>query len=108
MTALKKLQKRLEELPETEREAMAVHLLSEWEAQQWDKQIAADAEAGRLDHLTEQAKEDHRASRTYSLSGFEPVPYERIAHLAGVLKGGPHDLASNKRYLEGLGERSMR
>ena len=36
------------------------------------------------------------------------TPYERIAHLAGVLKDGPTDLSTNKRYLEGLGESSMR
>jgi hypothetical protein len=37
-----------------------------------------------------------------------PTPYDRIAHLAGVLKDGPADLSTNKQYLEGLGERSMR
>lgn len=37
-----------------------------------------------------------------------PVPYERIAHLAGIHKGGPRDLSTNKRYLEGLGESSLR
>ena len=38
---------------------------------------------------------------------FESVPFERIAHLAGIVKGGPPDLASNKDYLKGLGDRSM-
>ena len=37
-----------------------------------------------------------------------PVTFEDIKHLAGVLTGGPRDLSPNKRYLEGLGERSMR
>lgn len=37
----------------------------------------------------------------------EPVPYERIAHLAGVFGDAPADLSSNKRYLEGLGQRSV-
>lgn len=34
--------------------------------------------------------------------------YEASKHLAGCLKGGPSDLATNKKYLEGLGESSMR
>ena len=37
----------------------------------------------------------------------ETVPYERIAHLAGIIDAGPSDLASNKKYLDGLGESSM-
>ena len=36
------------------------------------------------------------------------VSFERIEDLAGSVKGGPPDLASNKKYLEGLGESSMR
>lgn len=39
---------------------------------------------------------------------FERVPFERIKHLAGSVKGGPRDLASNKRYLDDLGQSSMR
>lgn len=35
------------------------------------------------------------------------VPYERIAHLAGIIKGGPNDLASNKTYLSDLGHGSI-
>ena len=41
-------------------------------------------------------------------SKHKPVPYEGIAHLSGILKGGQPDLARNKRYLEKLGESSMR
>lgn len=37
----------------------------------------------------------------------QPVPYERIAHLAGVFDDAPTDLSSNKRYLEGLGQSSV-
>ncbi|NBC17043.1 MAG: hypothetical protein GVY18_06975 [Bacteroidetes bacterium] len=33
--------------------------------------------------------------------------YDVSKHLAGSIKGGPSDLATNKNYLEGLGERSM-
>lgn len=35
------------------------------------------------------------------------VPFERIEHLAGILKGGPADLSTNPKYMEGFGERSM-
>ena len=36
-----------------------------------------------------------------------PTAHERGKHLAGTLKGGPSDLATNPAYLEGLGESSM-
>ena len=67
MTALQELQKRLDELPEDEREAMAVTLLEEWEAREWDRQIEADAKAGKLDKLIEKAKRHHQAGRTTPL-----------------------------------------
>ena len=34
--------------------------------------------------------------------------YEVSKHLAGSIKDGPSDLATNRKYLEGLGESSMR
>lgn len=34
--------------------------------------------------------------------------YEVSKYLAGSIKGGPSDLATNKKYLEGLGESAMR
>ncbi|GAB5534700.1 MAG: hypothetical protein Rubg2KO_09490 [Rubricoccaceae bacterium] len=34
--------------------------------------------------------------------------FEDVAHLAGAAKGGPPDLSSNKRYMEGFGESSLR
>ena len=64
MTAIQELNKRLQDLPEREREAMATALLEEMDAQAWDQQIEADAEAGKLDKLIEKAKQDHRAGRT--------------------------------------------
>lgn len=36
----------------------------EYLAEQWDQQIEADAEAGRLDHRIEKAKRDHEAGRS--------------------------------------------
>lgn len=64
-------------------------------------------EARRLRRLLDRRLAQEGA-RPEEAAEYEPVPYERIAHLSGVFKGGPTDLASNKRYLEGLGERSMR
>ena len=37
-----------------------------------------------------------------------PTAHERGRRLAGILKGGSSDLATNPAYLEGLGESSMR
>jgi response regulator of citrate/malate metabolism len=34
--------------------------LAEYKSEQWDKQIEADAKAGRLDKLINQAKEDYK------------------------------------------------
>ena len=46
---------------------MAVVLLDEMDAQEWDRQIEADAEAGKLDELIEKAKQHHGAGRTTPL-----------------------------------------
>ena len=67
MTAVEELNKRLHDLPEAEREAMAAALLEEIEAQKWDQQIEADAKAGKLDTLIEKAKQEHKAGRTTPL-----------------------------------------
>lgn len=67
MTQQEILQNRLNELPEDKREAMAVQVLDEWDALEWDVQIAADAKAGKLDNLIEKAKEQHRAGQTARL-----------------------------------------
>lgn len=67
MTQLEKLQNRLNELPEDKREAMAAQVLDEWDALEWDIQIAADAEAGKLDQLIKKAKEQHQAGETTRL-----------------------------------------
>lgn len=37
---------------------------AEFHSEQWDKQIGADAEAGRLDQLAAKALSDHQAGRT--------------------------------------------
>ncbi len=86
MTATEQLHQKLEALPPRDREAVAAYLLAEWEARE-----------GR--HAGWQRPERQPPA-------LEPVPYSRIAHLAGVLEGGPPDLSTNKRYLEGLGRPS--
>ncbi len=34
----------------------------------------------------------------------EKSGYDRIKHLAGICRGGPKDLATNPKYLEGFGQ----
>lgn len=34
--------------------------------------------------------------------------FKDIEHLAGILKGGPLDLSTNPKYMEGFGDDSMR
>ena len=36
---------------------------------EWDRQIRADAEAGKLDFLAEQARKEHRAGKTLPWPG---------------------------------------
>lgn len=37
---------------------------AEYDAAVWDRQLAADAQAGKLDALVREAQRDHRAGRT--------------------------------------------
>jgi hypothetical protein len=41
--------------------------LAEYKARLWDKQLAADAAAGRLDQFIHEAKADYHAGRTHRL-----------------------------------------
>ena len=63
MTAIERLQQRLSELPDEQREAMAAQILDEWEALEWDRQIEADAQAGKLDKLIGQSKGEPRPAQ---------------------------------------------
>jgi hypothetical protein len=40
---------------------------AEYDAAVWDRQLAADAAAGKLDALIREAQRDHRAGRTKTL-----------------------------------------
>jgi hypothetical protein len=66
MTKLEKIEQDISKLPPAD-----VHKLADWladyQAALWDRQIAADAEAGKLDGLAEQALADHRAGMTRPL-----------------------------------------
>ena len=74
--------KRASRLPEPVQDALAEELLARIEEEETTHQPEAD----------------------------EPFvsAYKVSQHLAGSIKGGPSDLATNKKYLEGLGESSMR
>jgi len=67
MTAVQELTKRLKDLPDAKREAMAAALLEEMNAQNWDRQIEEDFEAGKLDHLIDEAKAEIDSGRTKPL-----------------------------------------
>lgn len=66
MTKLEQIEKSVAELSPDELKAFATWFEA-LQADLWDKQIEADAKAGRLDKLAEQALADHRAGRTRPL-----------------------------------------
>ncbi|AZV20624.1 MULTISPECIES: hypothetical protein [Mesorhizobium] len=66
MTKLEQIEKSVAELSPEELKAFAAWFEALRE-DMWDRQIEADAKAGRLDKLAEQALTDHRAGRTRPL-----------------------------------------
>ncbi|RWD69444.1 hypothetical protein [Mesorhizobium sp.] len=66
MTKLEQIEKSVAELSPEELKAFAAWFEA-LQADLWDKQIEADAKAGRLEKLAEQALADHRAGRTRPL-----------------------------------------
>ena len=60
MTTVERLKHEIERLT-FEEKAELMAWLHGWEDDEWDKQMKADAEAGRLDHLIEEA--DRAAER---------------------------------------------
>lgn len=54
------IEKAIQELPQPELSELR-QWFDEYLADQWDEQIAADARAGKLDFLIEQADEAHRS-----------------------------------------------
>ncbi len=63
MTAIEQLTKRLDNLSESEREAVATALLRLWDAREWDEQIEADIAAGKLDFLIDEVEVEIAAGR---------------------------------------------
>jgi hypothetical protein len=66
MTKLEQIEKSVAELSKEELKAFA-KWFAELQADLWDRQIEADAKAGRLDKLAEKALADHKAGRTRPL-----------------------------------------
>ncbi|OHV89677.1 hypothetical protein [Mesorhizobium sp. ORS 3428] len=66
MTKLEQIEKSVAELSPEDLKAFAAWFEA-LQADLWDRQVEADAKAGRLDKLAEQALADHRAGRTRPL-----------------------------------------
>jgi len=66
MTKLEQIEKSVADLSPEELKAFAAWFEA-LQADMWDRQIEADAKAGRLDKLADQALADHRAGRTRPL-----------------------------------------
>ena len=66
MMTADKLEKAVAELPPEEL-AKFTSWFEEFLADQWDRQIEADAAAGKLDHLAKEADEDFEAGRCTEL-----------------------------------------
>ena len=66
MTKLEQIEKAIAVLPHDDIVALA-DWFAEFHADLWDKEIEADAKAGRLDKLVAEARADHKAGRTTPL-----------------------------------------
>ena len=72
-----------------------------------DEKLAAVAKLRRASKTTivRQAVEDYLTTLPDpDLSIPAPTVGELVGHLAGCLDGGPPDLSTNKKYMEGYGE----
>jgi len=59
MSTVAEIQEAIATLPAKERAALR-HLLETWEEDDWDRQITADAAAGKLDFMAKQAGQAKR------------------------------------------------
>ena len=66
MTKIEQLEREIMALSRSELVALRDWFQS-YLSDEWDKQIEADAKAGKLDHLAQQALADHKAGRTKPL-----------------------------------------
>ena len=62
MSSIQEIETAIQQLP-----PIAVHQVADWlqdyREELWDREIAADAQAGKLDALMEEAKQDYLAGR---------------------------------------------
>ncbi len=66
MTKVDQIGKEIEKLSQEERNALRDWFLA-LDARAWDKEIAADAAAGKLDQLAGEALQEYRAGKTTSM-----------------------------------------
>lgn len=62
MSTVAEIERAIQKLTPQEVKAVA-EWLQEFREEMWDQQIAADAKAGKLDKLMEEAKQDYQAGR---------------------------------------------
>jgi hypothetical protein len=82
MTRVLQLEQQIAELSPEEL-AIFRKWFAEFDAEMWDRQIEADAGAGKLDALAQKALRDHAAGNR---PGFEPPRHSR---LLGLLPSSP-------------------
>ena len=70
MQTVEEIQQAIEALSDEDYERIR-HWLAEADWDDWDRQIAADIEAGRLDFLAQDAREDKRRGLLRDLPGVE-------------------------------------
>jgi len=66
MTKVEMIERDIESLSSAERAALRSWFAS-FDAQEWDQQIEADVEAGRMDAWAEAALAEHREGKTWPL-----------------------------------------
>ena len=64
--SIQEIEKAIAALPEDKRRELVARLNERYD-DAWDRQMRADAKAGKLDRLAEKAKADHRAGRSRGL-----------------------------------------
>lgn len=69
MTTVKEIEAAIEKLP-TQAKWDLHKWLAEQMSEEWDRQIEADAESGKLDALTEEARREIREGKTLPLNEF--------------------------------------
>ena len=95
MKTLDELKRGVETLPRKQLREFQ-EWLSEYVADEWDRQIEEDAAAGKFDRLSSEAiAADERG---------EGLPMDRLLSLEGSIKTGPGDVVEDvRRWREGVG-----